>query len=152
MSEQQTARQQQSAPRASCASPNNPLHKAWSSSTKTSTFLCSFLFPPPRICYFSKVWPRPPFLCPPVSLTGVDAQRILRQPPQSAGWVLSPSLPPCVLSHHPPNLPLLSLFISQPPRSHSACLADEPLRRKVRAAWLTDDVLRGLTSLPCALL
>lgn len=52
---------------------------------KPPLFSAAFFFPPLQICYFSKVRPRPPFRCPPVSLTGVDAQRILRQPPQSAG-------------------------------------------------------------------
>lgn len=56
MSEQQTARQQQSATAASCASANDPFNKAWASSTKISpcASLSSYLF-----------HRRSPFLCAP---------------------------------------------------------------------------------------
>lgn len=118
MSEQQTARRQQSARAGSCASPNYPFNKAWASSTKIfpySSLQHSFFFSPLSLrfvpCYI---------LSPFARLTGTGVQRRLRQPPppRSAGWVLSsfffsPSLHLI--------LPLLPASYSSSSSSSSSC-------------------------------
>lgn len=86
MSEQQTARQQQSASAASCASPNNPSNKAQARSAETSLLpLSSYPFFPLTDLSLSLSLLILSRHILPSSVLGVDAQRGLRQPPQSAG-------------------------------------------------------------------
>lgn len=72
---------------------------------KPPLFFAAFCFPLLRICYFSKVRPRPPFLCPPVSLPGVDAQRKDTAAAASAGRVSALSVSPSLRLASPPSQP-----------------------------------------------
>lgn len=148
MSEQQTARQQQSARAASCASRNNPFNKAWASSTKKSIPLplpvsSAFRFPHRSLSYSILSGPILPSSVPLARLTGADTQKGERTAAASAATVswVSFLLP---YSH-------LVLSPSQPPHSSSSSSRGPPglilstwqmsfSLHKVRGAWLTGAV------------
>lgn len=145
MSEQQTARRQQSARAGSCASPNYPFNKAWASSTKIFPYssLQHSFFSPLSLSDLCPATSSLPLLGWPAQAYREDCGSLRHLCQLGEFYLLFSFLLPCISSYRssqpliPPPPPPLHLVGSQ---ILFCDLTNELSLHKVKAAWLTGAV------------